>query len=311
MEPKPESITHLHLLAIVLTELGRFEREPVIRILDLGCGNGHLMGYLHEMLTSRYPEKRFEIWGHDVEEYNGHGPDLLATTLAHLHQHHPDVPWEGFVRVISATGPWPYPDGFFQVILTNQVMEHVEEPGRIFAEIQRVLCEGGFSAHLFPFTTHIQEGHLSLPWVHRIQNFELLMGYIRFMSRLGFGLYRRRRERYSLEEYTEKYADFLRLCTHYMPARRAFALAKEHHLRISFPYTQNYYFQKLRSLLALAPRYRYRLRRRPILDWLAYSTLKYMNCITMFLEKKDAYSLPDPVGRAPIQSAAAALPSRG
>jgi len=308
MEPKPESVTHLHLLAIVMTELGRFERDPVIRILDLGCGNGHLMAYLYAVLTARYPEKRFEIWGHDVEEYHGHGPDLLATTLAYLYRQQPEAPWSRFVRVISATGPWPYPDGFFQVILTNQVMEHVEDPSLVFGEINRVLCEGGFSANLFSFTNHIPEGHLGLPWVHRIQNFEFLMGYIRFMSKLGFGLYRRRRDRYSLEEYAEKYADFLRLCTHYMPARKAFALAKEHHLRISFPYTQNYYSQKLRSLLSLAPRYRYRLRRRPVLDWFAFSTLKYLNCITMFLEKKDAYSLPDQVGREHVESGTLPVP---
>ncbi|BDU72276.1 class I SAM-dependent methyltransferase [Mesoterricola silvestris] len=294
MDRKPESITHLHLLAIILTELGRFEGAPVIRILDLGCGNGHLMAYLQDLLPARFPGRTFEVWGHDVEEYEGHARDMLDTTLAYLRGEHPGVPWERFARIISAADRWPYPDDFFHVILTNQVMEHVEDPDLVFREISRVLCEGGFSAHLFPFSCAIQEGHLRLPWVHRIRNHEYRAAYIRFMSRLGFGLYRQRRSRYTLDAFTETYSDFIRLCTHYMPKKMAFSLADRHHLRISFPYTQDYYTQKLRSLLGLAPRYRYRLERRVFRDWLAFGTLKFVNCITMFLEKRDAYSLPDP-----------------
>ncbi|WP_306601053.1 hypothetical protein [Geothrix sp. 21YS21S-2] len=93
-----------------------------------------------------------------------------------------------------------------------------------------------------------------------------------------------------------------------MPAKQAFALAKELHLRISFPYTQNYDFQKLRSLLSLAPWYRYRLRRRPLLDGFAFSTPEHLNCITMFLEKKDACSLPDQVRREHLESGALPVP---
>jgi len=39
-------------------------------------------------------------------------------------------------------------------------------------------------------------------------------------------------------------------------------------------------------------RYTYRLRRRPFVDWLALGTLKYLNCVAMFLEKRDAYARP-------------------
>ena len=297
MDRKPESITHLHLLALVVTEMGRFATAPIIRILDLGCGNGHLIAYLYEMLTSRFPEHRFEVWGHDIDDYKANGAGLLDRTLAYLQGQQAEVPWHRFVRLISARDRWPYPDAFFHVILTNQVLEHVEDPDLVFAETSRVLRSGGFSANLFPFRTCVQEGHLLLPWAHRIQNFEFLTGYIRFMSRLGFGLYRRRHGLETLDQFSENYADYLRLCTHYMPVGKAFSLAKKHHLRISFPYTQNFYFQKLRSLLALRPRYRYRLRRRPCIDWLAFSTLKYLSCITMVLEKKDSYSDPVPDAR--------------
>lgn len=46
------------------------------------------------------------------------------------------------VREIT-DGKMDFPDGYFNIITNNQVMEHVEDMGRVLQEMRRVLTRGG------------------------------------------------------------------------------------------------------------------------------------------------------------------------
>lgn len=290
MASKPESVTHSHLLSILVTEMERCGEAPVIRILDLGCGRGHMLAFLHEHLTERFPGRTFEFWGHDVADYAGSSSVFLKRTTGYLSEKVPGVDWGRFIKEISVKDPWPYPDGFFHFVLSNQVMEHVEDIEFAFAETDRVLVEGGLSVSVFPLSSYLYETHLNLPFVHKIHNFDHLKGAIKVLSRLGLGRYRSRRADFTLDGYAEHYADYMRTCTHYISHRRALELARKNHLRISFRYTQEYYFQKLRSMLRIPPRGAYRRKRSMVRDWAWLFLLKYVDCVTLSLEKKDVYN---------------------
>lgn len=42
----PERITHLHLLSVLVTEITKRDlTDGRLRILDAGCGNGHLSSF--------------------------------------------------------------------------------------------------------------------------------------------------------------------------------------------------------------------------------------------------------------------------
>ena len=65
--PRAGSITHEHLLSIVHSESRRFSHRCV-RVLDIGCGNGHLIAYFVEALRLLDPGTTFEMHGFDVED---------------------------------------------------------------------------------------------------------------------------------------------------------------------------------------------------------------------------------------------------
>jgi len=54
--PVVERTTHRHLLAALLTEArARFPEGVTVRVLDAGCGNGHLIADLHRALAALDP----------------------------------------------------------------------------------------------------------------------------------------------------------------------------------------------------------------------------------------------------------------
>lgn len=58
--------------------------------------------------------------------------------------------WGGRLHLITTTQDWPFADGTFDLVLSNQVLEHVVDKPAFFAQIARVLTPTGASLHLFP-----------------------------------------------------------------------------------------------------------------------------------------------------------------
>jgi SAM-dependent methyltransferase len=114
-------------------ELARWCREhlaraagPTYRILDVGLGSGRdlkaIRGACLEYAPELYGIENREDW---VREHASGG---IATCRL-------DIEREAL----------PFPDGFFDIVLSNQVIEHTKELFWIFAEIARVLKSGGMA----------------------------------------------------------------------------------------------------------------------------------------------------------------------
>lgn len=104
------------------------------RILDVGCGIGFYVRRLRD-----YSD---EVYGVDVD------PEKVAEASETL----PNI------QVASAER-LPFPDGFFDVALSHEVLEHVDDDGQSVAEALRVLKPGGrlvifVPNRLYPFETH-------------------------------------------------------------------------------------------------------------------------------------------------------------
>ena len=285
-----KSSTHEHMLAVVMTERkARGEAGP-LRVLDVGCGDGALLGYLAGRIVQLSAEPAPEFYGFDVRDHGVQVEGFMAATLQALTSSDPVYPWASRISSIGRADAWPYPDDFFDVVMSNQVLEHVDDHDRLFAETRRVLREGGYAVHLFPLKHVLWEDHLQLPLAHRISYFELLRAYIRGMSRLGFGRYpvHRRDMGMTLDGYTERHADYMLHYTNYLTYREMARVAKRHGLRPSFRYTKEFYLLKLRSLFGRAPKVLYE-RQHAIAEWLAFMSLRYVSSITLFLEKRESY----------------------
>jgi SAM-dependent methyltransferase len=291
--PAAHSVTHVHLLACVLTELAR--RDPpagaTLRILDAGCGDGRFLAYLDECLTRLRPQWTVEPFGFDVIDHGVQPQGFIDRAVGQLAERRPALDWSDRIRAIRASDPWPFEDAGFDLVLSNQVLEHVQDPARFLGEVRRVLVQGGASLHLFPLKHYIHEGHLLLPWVHRIRSHDLRRGYITFLSRLGLGKFRQhhRDTGVSLATFAERHADYMAFWTHYLSEAEALEAARRAGLRASFRYTSGFYAQKLRSLARRPPGLHYATGPRGLWDSLSVKLLRYVSSVTLTLHKENRY----------------------
>jgi SAM-dependent methyltransferase len=283
---KPAMGLHVHMLAIINTESKRFADDSVVKILDVGCGYGELIAYLTESLPLLNPSLKFEIYGCDVVDVNMQKLGFIDQTVKNLNNKLPNIEWSSKINGISVSDKWPYPDSFFDVIISNQVLEHAKDKKLFFSEIKRTLKKSGYSVHLFPLKCVLFDQHLNLPFVHKFINTDLLKDYINFMSRLKMGNFKERSRTtgVSLDEYSISEAAAALSNFNYMTDREALILAKRYDLCVSFRYTHELYINKLRSILKLPTRYEYENNRVSLFDWFHFNYLKYISSVTLYLD---------------------------
>ena len=120
-----DSITYHHLCAVINTEIERRVVPPVIRILDMGCGNGQLIAFLQRKLHQLNNNIKFEIYGFDVVDSNVQVPTYFDSTIKFLEQEFAAIDWRKRIFNITTRQEWPFQDSFFNYVISNQVMEHV------------------------------------------------------------------------------------------------------------------------------------------------------------------------------------------
>lgn len=90
------------------------------RVLEVGCGLGHLLGWL----SARHP-----VFGTDINAWA-------------LGQARRNVP-EGHFALASAEDLGAFPAGCFTVVIAKHVVEHLPHPQAAVAEMARLLSPGG------------------------------------------------------------------------------------------------------------------------------------------------------------------------
>lgn len=101
------------------------------RLLDYGCG--------------RMPYKSYILEHSGVTEYVG----LDIATAPDYGGVRPDVVWNGDIL--------PFEDGFFDVVLATEVLEHLFDAGSSLREINRVLKKGGLLFFTVPYVWPLHE----------------------------------------------------------------------------------------------------------------------------------------------------------
>jgi SAM-dependent methyltransferase len=82
----------------------------------------------------------------------------------------------------------PFASGVFDLVINNQVMEHVEDIDAVLSEIHRVLKPGGVVLSLFPDHSIWREGHCGVPFLHWFpKRSTFRVYYALFWRSIGFG----------------------------------------------------------------------------------------------------------------------------
>jgi ubiquinone/menaquinone biosynthesis C-methylase UbiE len=137
----------VYIQTMVIRELG-FKLKPGAAVLDLGCGSGSIV--------KEYRGLGYEVFGCDFTFKESLDVDSL---------HNNDL-----IRHIERE-PYrlPFADDFFDIVISDQVFEHVKNYAETLSEIRRVLKLEGISLHFFPSRYTPIEPHVYVPLATIIQ----------------------------------------------------------------------------------------------------------------------------------------------
>jgi len=292
--PKPASITHQHILSALLTLYKKqsYNSKEVIRILDAGCGDGRLIAFLLSSLVLIFnSDPKIEIFGFDVFDHGVQKEGFIFNTIKTLSDVFPEIPWDGRIRYVGVDDEWPFDDGFFNFIVSNQVLEHVHNKYHFFSNISRTLKNGGYSVNLAPLMHCIWEGHVHLPLAHKIRNHTALLIYIYICSVLGLGNFSSHHKKTGISRrvFSGQQTNYVLRWTSYTSESETLKLSRDCGLKCDFSYSLEFYTQKLRSILGLPFSMYYRNRRFGITDAVLIKILRYISSVTLICHKRNTY----------------------
>jgi SAM-dependent methyltransferase len=129
--------------------LGRPLR-PGARILDFGCGIGQSVEILMNMGYDAYGVDIVDWWRRNDYWDKSYFPESRIVNRLH--------------DIDRANYSIPFPHDYFDLCISDQVMEHVDNHPLVFREIMCVLKPEAISVHRFPGPNALVEGHLFLPF---------------------------------------------------------------------------------------------------------------------------------------------------
>ena len=142
----PMNVNHRYVLEFAR----RFAAEshnPQLRILDFGCGGG--------AVVQKGLEEGLDIWGADL--FEEHASDRCGASRSGL---------LGSRILEIQEGRLPWRAEHFDLVISNQVFEHVADLGAVVHEIHRVLKPESTLLAILPHSRMIFEVHSRLPFVH-------------------------------------------------------------------------------------------------------------------------------------------------
>lgn len=169
------------------------DRES-IKVLDYGCGNGILVEAMRKVGVDCYG---VDLWGEGV----GYSPEVYSTVKETCSFK------SGFIKRLSDNCEIPFPEHYFDVVISNQVFEHIKEKGVAFANISKILKKNGIMLHHFPTKEYIWEGHMHIPFVHRLPIGKFRLFYTSTLRFLGMGIGGKGRKPMDWAEYSLKALD--------------------------------------------------------------------------------------------------------
>lgn len=145
---------------------------PGATVLDYGCGDGELVQLLRNA--------GFDAYGVDIRWPGGDYGQLDASDLGR----------NGILRYYDEGARLPFDDDAFDLIVSDQVFEHVVPLEQSVREVERVCRPGGLMYHHFPSNAVWREGHIGIPFAHRLPKGRARLLYATTLRRLGAGIYK-------------------------------------------------------------------------------------------------------------------------
>jgi len=159
-----------------------------IKVLDYGCGKGEILQLLLDNGINTY--------GVDVY-HQGPSEDVLNSELYK----------SGKIKIIEVNKNLPFEDKSFDLIVSNQVFEHVSDIDFAVSELNRILKDDGKMYHHFPSSEVWREGHIGIPFAHWFGKKSKSRYFYTYLFRaLGLGHNKKNR---SIKEWTDHSLNYI------------------------------------------------------------------------------------------------------
>jgi SAM-dependent methyltransferase len=142
LRPAIMNTTPINPRLALLQHLG-IEIPKNSRILDFGCGAGNAVYAMMDQGFTR-------VIGYDVKDY--------------LELREPADRDRFFVMAKEGSNLLPFEDCSFDLIISEQVLEHVKDQVTMHREMFRILRHGGYAVHEWPARYRIIEPHIFVPF---------------------------------------------------------------------------------------------------------------------------------------------------
>lgn len=143
------------------------ELSPHTSVLDFGCGIGNVVTCLNKRGMNAYGIDILEYWGEDA-------------VMCGRKQAPPPLKIVSRLNTYTPENKIPFADGTFDVIISDQVIEHVFDLRNAFSEQMRVLKNKGIAIHRFPQSHALIEPHTKLPFtaLNKYSSYLFLMAFL-------------------------------------------------------------------------------------------------------------------------------------
>ena len=97
------SLAHQHVFTVIRTLIaeGRLTGQGgILRVLDVGCGDGRMMAALVELAERHLPGVVLDVHGFDIGEHGFSDDQQMREALQFLTMAHPTIPWTARLRIV-------------------------------------------------------------------------------------------------------------------------------------------------------------------------------------------------------------------
>jgi SAM-dependent methyltransferase len=141
-----DPMTRFNVFCRMFADLGTPIR-PNMTVLDFGCGTGELVKAALAQGVDAYGCDLYDV------KYSANWESEVIAVLRE----------EGRLRQIRTPYTLPFNDSSIDVVISDQVFEHVLNYPEAIAELYRIMRPGGFFLHTFPSRYRIIEAHIYVP----------------------------------------------------------------------------------------------------------------------------------------------------
>jgi SAM-dependent methyltransferase len=186
--------------------------RAALRVIDIGCGRGDKVAWLRS--------QGWDAYGIDVSpEYIQRGREYLVRNG--------DDPER--LQVMNEDFTYPFADEMFDVVLSDQVLEHVADLGAFASEVARITAVDGCGLHIWDAKWRLVESHLRSPFVHWVPKGPARRAAVTASLRLGLAA--PYFTQLPFQDRVEIFHRFSEAETFYRPLRTTTAVLQQHGLR--------------------------------------------------------------------------------